>query len=225
MPPLFFEAAREMDFPGLLRDRYDEAIRHVDYHVGAFLDELKRQGRYDDSIVVVSADHGESFTKGYGQHGGPMLHEELVRIPLFIKAPGQRAHREVTDPTELVDLKPTLLELAGIRADQRGEGISLVPLMQGKSTDRPVFSMNFQQSRRFGPLQNGSVAMIHGWWKYVHYFGSIKYPQMPELRDALYDLEADPSETRNLASVRPDVAARMRGEIEARLRGHAGRAE
>lgn len=222
IPPMLFQAAHQMDFPGLLLDRYHEAIRHVDHHVGAFLDELERQGRYDSSVVVISADHGESFTKGYGQHGGPLLHDELVRVPLLIKTPGQRAHRKVTDPTELVDLKPTLLQLAGIPPAPQGEGISLVPLMEGKSADRPVFSMNFQQSRRLAPLESGAVAMIHGRWKYVHYFGPIRYPRMPELGDGLYDLEADPWETRNLASLHPEVAARMRVEIEARLRRHGG---
>jgi arylsulfatase A-like enzyme len=224
IPPNLFEAADQMGFPGLLRDRYDESIRYLDHYVGAFLDELKRQGRYDPSVVVISADHGESFTKGYGQHGGPLLHDELVRVPLLIKTPGQRARVEVSAPTELVDLQPTLLELAGTPAARRGEGISLVPLIEGKPADRPVFSMNFQQSRRFGPLESGSVAMIRGRYKYVHYFGPIRYPRMPELRDTLHDLEADPSEARNLVSVLTDVASRMRGEIEERLRRHGGRA-
>jgi arylsulfatase A-like enzyme len=222
IPPNLFEAADQIGFPGLLRDRYDESIRYLDHYVGAFLDELKRQGRYDPSVVVISADHGESFTKGYGQHGGPMLHEELVRVPLLIKLPGQRARVEVSAPTELVDLQPTLLELAGTPAPRRGEGVSLVPLIEGTPADRPVFSMNFQQSRRFAPLESGAVAMIHGRWKYVHYFGAIRYPRMPELSDGLYDLEADPWETRNLAALHPEVAARMRVEIEARLRRHAG---
>ena len=122
IPPNQFEAADRMDFPGVLQDRYDESIRLVDHHVGAFLDELRKRGRYDDAIVVVSADHGESFTKSYGQHGGPLLHEELVRIPLLIKAPGKRARRRVAQPTELVDLKPTLLELAGVRAAPAASG-------------------------------------------------------------------------------------------------------
>ncbi|HEY5896406.1 MAG TPA: sulfatase-like hydrolase/transferase [Burkholderiales bacterium] len=220
-PPNLFLALHQLDFPGALRDRYDESIRYVDHHIGAFLDELKKRGLYDDAIVVISADHGESFTKGYGEHGGPLLHDELVRVPLFIKAPAQRAHRQVSALTELVDIKPTLLELAGIPGAERGEGISLVPLMHGKSIERPVFSMNFQQSSRSGSLANGSVAMILGQWKYVAYFGAISYPYMPDLNDALYDLEQDPWETDNLASAHPEVALRMRGEIEARLGRHA----
>ena len=225
IPPNQFEAADRMDFPGLLKDRYDESIRLVDHHVGRFLDELRARGRYDDAIIVVSADHGESFTKGYGQHGGPLLHEELVRIPLLIKTPGQRAPHTVVHPTELVDLKPTLLELAGIRAETPGEGISLVPLMQGHSPRRPVFTMNFQQSRRLGALERGSVAMIEGRWKYVHYFGAIHYPRMPRLRDALYDVEADPWEATDLSAAQPALAARMRGEIETRLRRHGAAIE
>ena len=219
-PPNLFAAAYQMDFPGVLRDRYDESIRYVDHYIGTFLDELKKRGLYDDAVVVITADHGESFTKGYGEHGGPLLHDELVRVPLFIKVPGQRTQRRVSAPTESVDIKPTLLELAGLPGAQHGEGISLLPLMHGKSIDRPVFSMNFQQSSRSGSLANGSVAMIQGRWKYVAYFGAISYPFMPELKDALYDLEQDPWETNNVASADPERASQMRGQIEARLGRH-----
>ncbi len=65
--------------------------------------------------------------------------------------------------------------------------------------------------------------MMQGRWKYVHYFGAINYPYMPRLRDALYDLDADPAETRDLASAFPEVASRMRSEIQARVRTHGGR--
>jgi arylsulfatase A-like enzyme/uncharacterized membrane protein YhaH (DUF805 family) len=225
IPPYFFEALFRLDFPGLLMDRYDEAIRYVDHHVGAFLDELRRTGRYDKSLVVVTADHGESFTKGYANHGGPMLHEELIRVPLLVKAPGQTEGRRITELSEQVDLKPTILELAGIRSPHSGDGISLVPATHGRSLDRPVFSMNFQQSSRLGTLDTGTLAMMDGRWKYVHYFGAIRYPHLPQLKDELYDLSTDPWETQNQMPARPDVAAKMKRVIETRLAQHGGRVE
>ncbi|HYX64543.1 MAG TPA: sulfatase-like hydrolase/transferase, partial [Burkholderiales bacterium] len=71
IPPYLFEAGEHFDFPGALPARYDEAVRYVDHHIGGFLEYLKKMNRYDASIIVVSADHGESFTHRYGNHSGP----------------------------------------------------------------------------------------------------------------------------------------------------------
>lgn len=224
-PPYLYEAARDFSFPGAWVPRYDEAIRYVDHHVGAFLDHLKETGYYDKSLIVVTSDHGESLSKSYGGHGGPALHDELIRVPLLIKTPGQNERREVAALSEQADLMPTLLDLAGIRHRTAAEGVSLVPAMDGQPLGRPVFAMNFQQSTRLGALDTGSVAMLEGPWKYVHYLGNISYPLIPRLEDGLYDLVEDPHETRNQISTRPDVAARMRGKILEMLREHGGPVE
>ena len=223
IPPYLFEARERLDFPGLWLLRYQEAIRYVDYHVGAFLDELKKKGLYAPSLIVITADHGESFSRFYGHHGGPGLHEELVRVPLLIKTPGQTERRETSQLSEQADLMPTILELAAVVPRPRVEGISLVPALHGQPIERPAFSMNFQQATRLGPLDAGSVAMFEGRWKYVHYFGRFHYPRMPQLVDELYDLAADPRETSNQVALQPQLARRMREAIEAKLEQHGGR--
>ena len=146
-----------------------------------------------------------------------------MRIPLLIKVPGQREGKALTQLTEQADLLPTILELAGVAARPRTEGISLVPALGGRQIERAVFSMNFQQSKRLGPLDTGTVAMLEGRWKYVHYFGKIHYPFIPPLEDELYDLAADPREGSNQIATQAQVARRMRKEIEAQLEQHAGR--
>jgi arylsulfatase A-like enzyme len=80
--------------------------------------------------------------------------------------------------------------------------------------------MNFEQNSRFGPLRTGSVAMLEDRWKYVHYTGPIRYPNMPALTDALYDLQIDPGEIHNLAATEPGVAARMQAAILQQMRMH-----
>ena len=221
-PPYGYEAAEHLDFPGIWQVRYLEAIGYVDHHIGAFLHELKRRGLFAPSLIVVTADHGESFSKSYGAHGGPALHEDLVRVPLLIKEPGQRSPRAVEQLSEQADLLPTILELAGIASPSGTEGISLVPAMRGKAAQRAVFAMNFQQSKRLGRLDTGTVAMVEGRWKYVHYFGRIHYPFMPVLEDELYDLSADPHEWHNLVHASPALGARMREAIDAKLAEHGG---
>jgi len=219
-PSGLFAAGLDKDFPTRYVGRYDEAIAYVDHHIGLFIDWLKQRRSYDQTLLVVTADHGESFSHSYGGHGGPMLYDDLIRVPLIIKEPGQTNGRRVTPLSEQIDLMPTVLDLAGIPIEGSVEGRSLEPVLQGEKLDRPVFSMIFEQSNRFGVLHTGSVAMIEGRWKYVRYRGQSKYPYMPKLEDLLYDLQADPGENSNLIAIEPIIASRMRAAIEEKLRVH-----
>jgi len=218
-----FSARQDPNFPGVLLGRYDEAIRYVDHHVGSFLDWLKQQGRFDDALIIVTSDHGESFTHGYGLHAGPLLHEELIRVPLLIKLPQQQQGRRVTDIlTEHADILPTVLEYLRQPAPAHVEGRSLKPTLDGGAmTPRPVYAMNFEQNGAFLPLQNGAVTMLEGRYKYVRYLGKLKYEFMPKLEDGLFDLSADPGELKNLAPEMPDRAAQMRAAIDAQVSAHS----
>ncbi|MBI3896309.1 MAG: sulfatase-like hydrolase/transferase [Acidobacteria bacterium] len=217
-----FQVRKDEHFPDRYVGRYDEAIAYMDYHVGQFMNWLKTHGLFDESLVAVTADHGESFVKGYGSHGGPMLHNALIHIPFLLKEPAQQVARRVNEPAEQIDLMPTILDLVGIPAEGKGEGRSLKPAMRGKPLPGAVFSMNFEQSGRDSGLSTGSVAMIEGRWKYVHYRGKISYPMMSKLEDSLYDLELDPGEEINRIPTHPEVATKILARIQEELRQHGG---
>lgn len=219
-PPLGFMARKDPGFPSKYVGRYDEGVAYVDAHVGEFLKWLKKDGIYDDALVVVSADHGESFSHGCATHGGPLLTDDLIHVPLIVKEPGQIGPKRVAAVAEQVDLMPTILDLAGMPVKEPLEGRSLKPALRGQDMKAAVYSMNFDENRRFDALKTGSVAMIEDWWKYVSYRGNQHYPMMPKLEDSLYDLRADPGENHNLISVYPVVAARMRGSIEKQMLIH-----
>ena len=224
-PPWCYEARTDKTFPDEFVGRYDESIAYVDSHIGQFIDWLKAQGIYNDALIVVSADHGESFSHGYGAHAGPALHEDLIHVPLVIKEPGQRKGRRIPYLSEHIDLMPTIMEYAGFPAASTGEGKSIRPVQNIKLEARPVFSMNFQQNYCFGVLFTGTVAMIQGDWKYVLYFGDINYPMMPKLESSLYNLRTDPGENFNLIAVQPVIANEMLAAIEGQLRKHGGETE
>lgn len=219
-PPEEFGASYDDEFPSGFAGRYDEAVTYVDHHVGQFAQWLRARGLFEDALVVITADHGESFTHGYGQHGGPLLHEDLIHIPLIIKKPGQSAGQRLDVLSEQVDLMPTILDLAGLQVKESTEGRSLKPALEGRAMSGMVFSMNFQESSKFGRLENGTIAAIEGRWKYIHYRGRIRSSQAPRLEDALYDLQNDPGESANLATIHPAIASRMLGAIEEQLRKH-----
>lgn len=229
-PGFMFAATADPQFPQRYVGRYHESIAYIDHHVGEFLDWLKARGEFDNSVIVITSDHGESFARDYGQHCGPLLTEELIRIPLLVKpAKASVGGHRVRQPAEHQDLAPTLLELAGLPAEPGFQGRSLAKLLApGRDVDSrlpqaPVFSMNFERSDRYAALDRGSVALILGRNKFVHYFGLDSIADIPKLEDELYDLIDDPREQRNLVATNSTLAASMREHIRRELERH-GRA-
>lgn len=96
--------------------RYDEALLKVDAHLGKLLAHLRERGLYDEAVIVVTGDHGEHFGPGVYGHG--VMHEDVLHVPLLVKLPhGEHGGRAVSAPVALVDVYPTLLDLAGVPAD------------------------------------------------------------------------------------------------------------
>lgn len=204
-----------------LEARYDEATAYSDAYVGPFLKRaLAVLG--PNTAIVITADHGESFAHGYGAHTGPGLYDELIHIPLILKLPGETSGERCERPAEQADVAPTLAALAGVPAPADWAGRSLLDACNpsqtgGSRPHRAIFSMNFEQNPRFAPLKTGSVAVIQGRWKLIHYMGALHYPYMPPLHDELYDLLTDPGERTNLAAQHPALVKRLRGLIQAAL--------
>jgi arylsulfatase A-like enzyme len=199
----------------LLRDRYDESIRYSDANVGRFLAWLRAQALFDQTLIVVTADHGESFSHGYGGHGGPGLHDELIHVPLIIKKPGQTVQEvshEVMDQSALADL---LKRDLGLPIAHTTSGTGPWPVQ--------AWSMNFERSaapnHRF---DEGAIAAISWPWKYVAYRGTPEPGQRP-VREELFDLATDPAEARDRLLDTPDVAAALRDQVDTEIRAHLPR--
>lgn len=194
LPPDGLSRAEQRRFWGALRPAdehrdelaalYDGEILASDRMFGQLIAFLVEAGRYDDTLLIVTSDHGEAFGEhGTFKHGGSNLYSELVRVPLLIKLPGQAfAGARVDTPVGLVDIMPTLLEAASISPPNDLAGRSLWPLMRGEDVARPVFS----------ETTNGQRQTV--------YLGDFKYILDLET-DAVevYDYAADPRDTTDLA--------------------------
>lgn len=184
-------------------DRYDGEIRFTDGQVGRLLGHLGAQDLLKDTVVVVTADHGEAFGEhGYDFHGAD-LHEHQVRVPLLIHVPGMRS-RDLHAPVSLLDLGRTLLDLTGLPVPEELQGISLVPWLR---RDQPLPERAIFIEMPLGPLNPLRRAIVFGHHKYIHDLRS----NLPRI----YDLLADPEERRNLARQDPDLRARLRTIYEA----------
>jgi arylsulfatase A-like enzyme len=184
-------------------DRYDGEIRFTDGHVGRLLDHLKEKDLMRDTVVVVTADHGEAFGEhGYDFHGAD-LHEHQVRVPLLLHVPGMGG-RDLAAPVSLMDLGRTLMDLSGLPLPEELQGISLLPWLR-RDIPMPDRAIYFEMP--LGPLNPLRRAVVFGRHKLIH-----------DLRSNLlriYDLADDPGERRNLARKGPALRERLRKIYEA----------
>jgi arylsulfatase A-like enzyme len=191
-------------------DRYDGEIVFTDHHVGRLLDGLAARKYSDDLIIILTSDHGEALDKA-DDHGAlnhsKDLYDELVHVPLMIKGPGFAPGR-VTTPVSLIDILPTLLELANAPLAPELRGVSLMPWLQhagqgggAEPTHPPLF---LEKHRAIDDPQKGMLA-----WPYKVIM------TVPTGRVEIYDLERDPRE-------RTDVYETLAAEERARLTGMIG---
>ncbi len=187
----------------ILRKRYDEYILYSDNEFKLFISRLKETIDMSNTIIVLTSDHGESFSHGWQAHDGPHLYESLVRVPLIIKMPGTGEGKLIDIPVEITDIAPTILELVGIPIPEWMEGRSLVPLINGRNDSRPVFSMQLIKNKFIGnePISKGTFAVWEGEYKLIHY--------LEENKSLLFNLKQDPDELNNLFDRDPETGQRL----------------
>jgi choline-sulfatase len=189
------------------RRAYYGAISYVDDNVGRLMAALRATNLADDTVVIVTSDHGEML----GEHGfwyKMSFFEGAARVPLIIHAPRHFAPRRVSNAVSLVDMLPTLVELAndGRGADYAAplDGHSLLPHLTGGDGHDEVIG-EYLAEGAIAPL----VMIRRGPWKFVH---------SPADPDQLYNLADDPLELTNLAEAAgaPDALASFRAEAAGR---------
>lgn len=194
-PPAF---ARR--FPGA---PYDAEIAYSDAMLGRFFAELKTRKLYDNTAIAIMADHGESL----GAHGenshGIFLYDETIHVPLLMKLPGGRAAgSRFTGRVGLVDVAPSLLDMAGFTPPAHMQGQTLIrTLGRTNLPDRPSFAETDYPKRAFG-------------WSSMSAWRSANYLYIRAPRPEVYDLAADPGLKKNLATTNRALLDRLAGQAD-----------
>ncbi len=124
-----------------LIDLYDGEVWDADRAVGDFLAILKKAGRYESSLIIVTADHGEAFAEHKTLEHGRTLNAEEMHIPLIVRFPGGRhSGRRVEAPASLLDVMPTVLTEAGIRPDNSLTGWDLGAMVEERCPPRALYA-------------------------------------------------------------------------------------
>lgn len=184
---------------------YDGQILAMDAALGELVAELKKRGRYENALIVVSADHGELLGEhDIVGHGGRMMYEGLLHVPMVVKLPGaNRPKAVVNDPVQVVDILPTVLQAIGAPVP---EGVQGAPIQQVARNSLAEEHINPEFVSFYGDVYNRALRVI--------YDGPYKLISSSRGERLLFDLVKDPDENNDLAKQEAERVTSMESELE-----------
>jgi len=191
---------------------------NIDIQLGKVLDKLKKMGVYENTYIIYTSDHGVALGS-HGLMGKQNLYEHSWRVPFIIKGPGIAAGQKVRGNIYLLDIFPTLCDLADIEIPSTVEGLSFKSVLEGKTEDLRDIMLGIYS----GGTKPGMRSVIKGDWKLIKYdlmHGNIRKTQLFNIRENPYELltehQSPHAMQKNLAE--DPVYASILGEMESLLK-------
>ncbi|MDG1050201.1 MAG: sulfatase, partial [Planctomycetota bacterium] len=234
VPPADFAADFGIEYPSAAESRkmpanlewreriYDPELAFMDRQIARLRGWLKEHGQDQNTVIVITADHGQGLSDGLRRHGWMkhrLLYDWSVRVPLIIRVPGGASDAVVNAQVRTIDIAPTVLEVLEVPVRSRMEGASLLDLMEGQQEDQPRIAyadvLNAYDSHAPGPgklppNQYDNLFMAcDGRWKFIW------HERQPE-HSQLFDLLKDPEELKNLYTTDHPEAIRLAAFLEER---------
>ncbi|MGB2845317.1 MAG: sulfatase-like hydrolase/transferase, partial [Candidatus Aminicenantaceae bacterium] len=211
------EIGLSQDDKNQLVSLYDGAIKYFDYNFKKIIDNLEKLGILDNTIIILTSDHGEEFWEHGGFAHGHTLYNELLHIPLIIRYPSHLPAKHIKPHVQLLDLFPTILSMAGIKNDFELRGNDLIPpILNNRDFNEEIFF----EGLLFGASKKG---ILKENWKLIENTGErnddtfetlgelMKY-LYPEYKKSLelYNLDQDIQEKNNLINKYPDITRKLK---------------
>jgi len=196
-----------------LISQYDGSIAYLDFQIGELIDRLKKIGFYENTLIIITSDHGEAFGERNLMEHGVSVYQDQVYVPLIIKFPNTNEGRVVDEVVNSVDLMPTVLDVTGYEIPEDIDGISVLRLKHDNA--RNVISESYPNKyllswhARFHRIERAIIS-----WPY-------KFISSTAGKRELYDLSRDPDEKVNL--YRPDdrISGKLLLQLNQRLKNVA----
>ncbi|HUP48983.1 MAG TPA: sulfatase [Thermoanaerobaculia bacterium] len=202
------EERKRRNYQELVKNYY-RTLLSVDENVGRALDLLDSSDLIKNTVVVFASDNG-FFLGEYGLYDKRLMYEASIRVPMLVRWP-ERIESGRTDSSLVisVDVAPTLLEIAGITIPPSMQGRSFLPLLDGKKIAwRDAFYYEFHEYPDYDHCARKHRGIRTERWKLIEFWERpVEYE--------LYDLRADPDETRNLAASSPRMVRELKERMEA----------
>jgi arylsulfatase len=175
----------------IVKDLYADSLAYVDSQIARLFEELKKRGRWEQTLIVLTSDHGQAFYEhGVAAHAGPLF-DEVMKVPLIVRAPNLPAGLE-TSPAQHVDIPPTILGLLGLRQHPSFQGINLFELPSRPNRSVYMVAQN-PMILQYGIVRS-NLKLIYDELK-QHY--------------SLYDLHSDPGETFDISASNPTLVKEL----------------
>jgi len=225
-----------VEFFTLHQGVFDENMAHTDYQLGRLVERLKAEGEWENTLLIVGADHGEGTMDDIGiaiqdslppRWGRPMFRTSMSRVPLIFVWPGHIAggQRFSQPVVSMIDVLPTILDLVGLPMPEVMQGQSLAPLLLGREgwEPRPVILDMFDADGLAN--EHSLIEVVDGRWGASLEISPRPRPLLPESRRRpvpllLYDLWNDPMCLYSLHEERPDLVEHYTKFLEAQWEAH-----
>ena len=170
--------------------QYDAGIAYMDWSLGRLVDRLKQAGLYENTLLIITSDHGEAFGERDLMGHALSVYQDETHVPLLIKYPRQTAHVLIDDPVSLIALLPTILQVLGYEAPKGLQGRSLLQPVSGPTPEPMSETFVHPLISSWNPgLRRSARSIISGSMKLISFSNGVK---------ELYDLSRDPNEEHNL---------------------------
>lgn len=202
----------------ILKSLYDGETACLDQRIGSLFDNLKAGGHLDNTLFIITSDHGDLLERK-GMMGHHLaLFDDLIHTPLIVRWPGVvPAGKRFQGFVQICDWLPTFLDILNLQDPPELQGVSLAPTWHG----RPV--RDFIVAEYMKPIQTIERTLRHdpdfdyrNWLRYTKSFrdNEFKYIWASDGRDMLFDISADPGERNNLIHVEPEIATGLKRQME-----------
>ena len=199
--------------------KYNAAINFVDSEIGRLINFLKKEGIYDQTLIVLTGDHGDNHMRDGIFVGHFGLYERVIHVPLILAGGGLPSNRRVKSFVQHIDIVPTILDILSIDSNSfYFDGKSLLPLIYGKEKQlrSEVYAMEAARQRFAIRTENykyiyspSEEDLFHIFWKKKGISFRPVYNSVVEL----YDLKKDPQENRNIVEKKPEIAKKMEDQL------------
>jgi len=205
-----------------MEELYEADIMAFDYYFGKFIEYLRTKKVYKKSLIVFTSDHGEEFYEHKGWFHGHSLYNEMIKVPLIIKFPNNK-YKDlcIQENVGVMDILPTLMDYLKIKNSNKIDGISLMPLVKGKTIKRKIL-VSSTTSCYMSPILPKKIALFFKNYKMIYNFdlsrtGKETYQKFGVPPDTakieLFDLTSDPNETKNLYHKHTRLVKKLQKEL------------
>jgi len=197
---------------------YDGEIAYIDHHLERFFDALKESGLYDDTLIVLTADHGEGFYEHELWMHSEIIYNEVTRVPLIVKGPGRAKGVHVSELVSQLGIFPTFLDAVGRETPFDHPGLLALAYEEAPFPERVMSEITWEANEVRGPLVK--LAATEGHLKYVATFaGELDDEQFVSrlVKEELFDLSSDSGEHENLLPDHGDQIGGLRSHVRAYL--------